>query len=143
MPLNSLLGIDYGFKRIGLATGQTITSSTSALDTISNSRQQTNWPALNKVIEEWRPDAFAIGIPLNKHGSDHDVSKAVRLFAEQLEQQHSKIVYFQDERMSSSEAEHILSQQRATGARKKKVQKEDIDKLAAELILQRWLDQNT
>lgn len=142
MQHHSLLGIDFGFKRIGLATGQTITHSTTPLDTLANDRQQTNWSGLEQVIREWQPDAFVLGLPLNKDGSDHEVSKAVRRFAGELEQRYQKPVYLQDERLSSSEAETILNRQRATGTRKKKVQKPDIDKLAAALILQRWLDEN-
>jgi len=140
---SSLLGIDFGFKRIGLATGQTITGSTSALNTLANERNNTNWSGLDKVIQEWRPDTFVLGLPVHKDGTDHDVTKAVRKFAVQLEERYGKPTHFQDERLSSNEAEGILQQQRASGARKKKVQKEDIDKLAAALILQRWLDANT
>lgn len=140
--MQTYLGIDFGFKRIGLATGQSLTGSTSALNTIANSKQQTNWDAIDKAVQEWQPNAFVLGLPLNKDGTDHEVSKAVRVFAAELEQRYSKPVYFQDERLSSSEAEGILQQQRASGTRKKKVQKEDIDKLAAALILQRWLDAN-
>ena len=139
---SSLLGIDFGFKRIGLAVGQTITGSTSALNTLPNERHNTNWNGLDKVIQEWRPDTFVLGLPVHKDGTDHDVTKAVRKFAVQLEERYGKPIHFQDERLSSSEAEGILQQQRASGARKKKVQKEDIDKLAAALILQRWLDAN-
>ena len=139
---SSLLGIDFGFKRIGLATGQTITGSTSALNTLPNERHNTNWNGLDKVIQEWRPDTFVLGLPVHKDGTDHEVTKAVRKFAVQLEERYGKPIHFQDERLSSSEAQGILQQQRASGARKKKVQKEDIDKLAAALILQRWLDAN-
>ena len=139
---SSLLGIDFGFKRIGLAVGQTITGSTSALNTLPNERHNTNWNGLDKVIQEWRPDTFVLGLPVHKDGTDHDVTKAVRKFAVQLEERYGKPIHFQDERLSSSEAEGILQQQRASGSRKKKVQKEDIDKLAAALILQRWLDAN-
>ena len=101
-----------------------------------------SWSGLDKVIQEWRPDTFILGLPVHKDGTDHDVTKAVRKFAVQLEERYGKPIHFQDERLSSSEAEGILQQQRASGARKKKVQKEDIDKLAAALILQRWLDAN-
>lgn len=140
--MQTYLGIDFGFKRIGLATGQSLTGSTSALHTLPNDKQQTNWDALDKVIHEWQPDAFILGLPLNKDGTDHEVSKAVRRFATTLEDKYQKPVHFQDERLSSSEAENLLQQQRASGNRKKKVQKKDIDKLAAALILQRWIDAN-
>ncbi len=141
--MKTYLGIDYGYKRIGLATGQSLTGSTSALSTIANQQQQTNWTALQQVIDEWQPGAFVLGLPLHKDGSDHAVTKAVRQFATELAERYNKPIHFQDERLSSSEAETILQQQRASGTRKKRVQKGDIDKLAAALILQRWLDANT
>lgn len=140
--MQTFLGIDFGFKRIGLATGQSLTGSSSALQTIPNNKQNTNWEALDKVIREWQPHAFVLGLPLNKDGTDHEVTKAVRCFAKTLQEKYKHPVHFQDERLSSSEAENLLQQQRASGNRKKKVQKEDIDKLAAALILQRWLDNN-
>jgi len=143
MSINTLLGIDFGFKRIGIATGQTITRSTSALTTLPNEKHNTNWDGINKVIHEWKPDVIVIGLPINKDGTDHAVTKAVRKVARALEETHTIPVHFQDERLSSNEAENVLKHQRATGARKKKVQKTDIDQLAAALILQRWLDENT
>ena len=140
---NSLLGIDFGFKRIGLATGQTITGSTSSLHTLPNERNYTNWNGLNKIIQEWQPDIFVLGLPVHQDGTNNDVTKAVYKFAIELKQRYNKPIHFQDEYLSSSEAKNILQQQRVNNIRKKKVQKGDIDKLAAALILQRWLENNT
>lgn len=139
----TLLGFDFGFKRIGVATGQTITGTASVLDTIDNNIQRTNWDAVEKVINTWKPDAFVLGLPLNADGSDSDVTKGVRTFANGLSERYNKPIHFQDEHLSSREAENILKQQRTTGQAKKRLQKQDIDKLAATIILQRWLDQNT
>lgn len=139
----TLMGFDFGFKRIGVATGQTITCSASILDTLPNHPKQTNWDGVDAVVNTWKPDAFVMGLPLNADGSDSDVTKGVRKFANGLTERYKKPIYFQDEHLSSVEAENILQQQRASGKASRKVQKQDIDKLAAAIILQRWLDQNT
>lgn len=141
--MNTLLGIDFGLRRIGLATGQTLTGSATPLSTLDNRPEQTNWTAIDKVIDEWRPDAIVIGLPLNRDGSDHDLTKTVRRFRDTLAQRYNGPIHWQDERASSVEAESNLSSQRATGDLRRKVKKEDIDKLAAAIILQRWLDATT
>ena len=141
--MNTLLGIDFGLRRIGLATGQTLTGSATPLSTLDNRHDQTNWADLDKVIDEWKPDAIVIGLPLNRDGSDHALTKTVRQFRDTLSQRYNGPIHWQDERGSSLEAESSLSHQRAAGDLRRKVKKEDIDKLAAAIILQRWLDKTT
>lgn len=141
--MNTLLGIDFGLRRIGVATGQTLTRSATPLTTLDNSPGHTNWQAIEQVIKEWRPDAIVIGLPLNRDGSDHNLTRTVRQFRDTLAQRYNGPIHWQDERASSQEAEHNLSTQRAHGDLRRKVKKEDIDKLAAAIILQRWLDTTT
>ncbi|EDY87276.1 conserved hypothetical protein TIGR00250 [gamma proteobacterium HTCC5015] len=138
--MNTLLGIDFGLKRIGIATGQTLTCSATPLTTLPNHAEHTNWDGLDKVLKDWKPDAIVLGLPLNKDGSDHALTKQVRQFRDTLGQHFSGPIHWQDERASSREAEQSLTSQRASGDLRRKVKKEDIDQLAAALILQRWLN---
>ena len=129
------LGFDYGSKRIGVAVGQDLTGSASALTTLPTSHQSPPWQAIEALVQNWQPQAFVVGLPYNKDGSEHAVTKAAKRFGKQLQERFQRPVYWVDERLTSSEAESILAQ------RGRKVAKEDIDKLAAELILKSWMAQ--
>ncbi len=73
-------------------------------------------------------------------GSEQDITRSARKFGRQLHERFHIQVYEMDERLSSREAENQIAKQRASGHRKK-TKKEDVDKLAAQIILQNWLEQ--
>jgi putative Holliday junction resolvase len=142
-PPRTFLGFDYGSKRIGVAVGQDLTASASALTTLATSEQSPPWQAIEQLIQQWQPQAFVVGLPYNKDGSEHAVTRAARQFGQQLQARFQRPVYWVDERLTSSEAESILAQRNVKRENKgrKGAAKADIDKLAAQLILQSWLDQ--
>jgi putative Holliday junction resolvase len=133
------LAFDYGSKRIGVAVGQDLTGSASALTTLTTSNQTPPWQAIEALVQSWQPQAFVVGLPYNKDGTEHAVTQAARRFGNQLQGRFQRPVYWVDERLTSSEAESILA--RRDGKTKGKTKKEDIDKLAAQLILQSWFAQ--
>ncbi|MEW5754890.1 MAG: Holliday junction resolvase RuvX [Pseudomonadota bacterium] len=136
MPeIKTLLGFDFGERRIGVATGQRITGTASALATLTSRDGRPDWEGITKLIEEWRPDAFVVGMPRNMDGSQHELAKRVTRFGNQLHGRYGKPVFFVDERLSSREAERQL----APGAARR--DKGLIDRMAAQVILQDWLDQ--
>ncbi len=126
---------DVGTKRIGLAVGQIITKTASTLTTLSVNNSQIPWPQLEALIEQWRPDAFIVGLPLNNDGTEHAITKKARSFGKKLKTRYHLPIYFMDERLSSIEAEQILAQQRPLKS------KGEVDKLAAKLILESWFNQ--
>jgi putative Holliday junction resolvase len=148
-----ILGLDYSQRKIGIATGQTITATASALTTLVNAAGQINWTKLDEIIKQWNPTCLVVGLPLNMDGSDQATTIAAREFAQKLQQRYSIDVNFMDERLSSREASLILGYDGITSPRRnnspgKKVKKNkrngsDIDSVAAQLILQSWLDQNS
>jgi putative Holliday junction resolvase len=89
-------------------------------------------------VREYRPAQLVVGVP---PGDDvpGTVTAAARGFAAELGRRHALPVAGVDEHLSSREAEAELRAQRASGARARRVQKSDIDSLAAALILERWL----
>ena len=125
---------DFGTKRIGVAVGQTITRTASDLTTLNTNNGQIPWPQLDTLIQQWHPDAFIVGLPLNKDGTPHKITEKAKTFGKNLEARYHLPVYFMDERLSSIEAEHLLSQ---NGSGR---EKGDIDKLAAKLILESWFN---
>ncbi len=131
----TLICFDYGKKRIGVAVGQEWTHTASALQTITSIAGKPDWLTIARIVGQWQPHAFVLGLPLNDDGTDHPVTKAVRKFSNQLEDRHPIPVYHIDERLSSAEARKLMENKRHL-----KRNKGDIDKLAAKLILQSWLD---
>ena len=101
----TVIGIDYGTKTVGLATGQTLTGSATELATLRynetrKSRQQLVVDLL-KVINEWQPQVLVIGWPLNMDGSESEFCGQVKKFADQLAAKTPVPVEFWDERLSS------------------------------------------
>jgi putative Holliday junction resolvase len=131
----TLLGFDFGLKRIGVAVGQELTGTASALTTVRAVDGKPDWEAISRLIEQWRPDAIVVGLPLNMDGTYHDLSYLAKRFGNQLAGRYNLRAYFMDERLSSLEAEHLLK------TKSGKVQAEEIDKVAARVILESWLAQ--
>jgi len=98
-------------------------------------------------IDQWNPDELVVGLPLNMDGTFHDLSYKAQRFGNQLNGRYNLRAHFMDERLSSLEAERQLNnshQAQIKNAQKKKsrkIQKADIDKIAAKVILESWLDQ--
>lgn len=137
IPENSprtLLGFDFGTKRIGVAVGQELTGSARALETLNSPDGGPDWAGISRLIEQWQPAALVLGLPLNLDGSDHEITRLARRFGNRLRGRYNLPVYTIDERLSSTEAELLL-------AEKGRFDKADVDKVAAQVILQSWLEQ--
>ena len=132
-----LLGFDFGTKRIGIAVGQTVTQTARPLGVIQATAGLPHWDTLDQFVKAWQPDALVVGIPLNMDGTEQPITKSARDFANLLHERFALPVYHIDERLSSVDArERIFSQ-----GGYKALQETQIDSIAAQLILQNWLDQ--
>lgn len=132
------LGIDFGRKRIGLAIGQTLTQTARPLSVIQNNKGV--FDDLETVIKEWRITQLIIGLPLDMDGEEQEITRQTRNFASKIQHRYQLPVTFIDERLTSFEAERQFQQQRQNNQAKAK-DKQSIDALAAQIILQSWLDQ--
>ena len=133
----TLLGFDFGLRRIGVAVGQTATRTASALLSVSHSTRP-DWQAISKLIKEWRPAGLVVGLPLDASGHETQMSRAARQFAARLAQRFQKPVYFIDERLSSVQAQSQFVEARSAGrARRKDARR--LDAVAAKIILENWL----
>lgn len=130
----TLLGFDHGEKRIGVAVGQQITGTASALTTLSARHGQPDWAEVQALIDQWQPDAFVVGQPLQLDGSKSFSTEAAERFARRLEGRYHLPVHLVDERLTSFEAEALLQQ------RGGKADKAATDSVAAQIILQHWLE---
>ena len=135
--ITTVLGIDYGLKRIGIASGQTITSSASPITTLNQINGSTDWDALEQLINQWKPQALIVGMPYYLDGKENDMTKAVETFCLELEQRFAIPIFKINEALTSYEAEEMLKKKTKIG----KHNKHEIDKMAAAIIVQNWLDQ--
>ena len=130
------LGIDYGQKRTGLAIcdgGEMIASPLKVL-TVG---QDELVAGIAKIVKHENVDAVVLGLPLNMDGTAGYQAKRVRAFAAQMKDRIDIPIHFQDERLSSFEAEGKLSGVELTRKKKKK----RLDAVAAAAILQSFLDE--
>jgi len=126
----TLLCFDYGKKRIGLAVGQTITATATALEIIKVVNKKPNWEKIEHLIEEWRPDKLIVGHPFTLDGERQEMTDAAEKFGRQLEGRFKLPVELIEEQLSSYEARRELKSTR------------DLDAVAARLILETWLREN-
>lgn len=128
----TLLAFDFGTQKIGVAVGQTQTLTTNPLPELRAKDGQPDWNAVAKLIDEWQPDAFVVGVPVNMDGSEFEMTQRARKFAQRLHGRFGKPWFAMDERLTSFDArEHAKGQH---GGRNKGL----VDSIAASLILQSW-----
>jgi len=139
MSIQTLLGFDYGEQRIGIAKGQTITGQASGLTTITAVKQKPDWLKIEQLIKEWQPDALVVGIPTYLDGKTSEMTKKAERFSRQLEGRFQLPIFTVNESLTSFEAEAYLKQTKKIHQQNK----QEIDKIAAAIILQSWLEQNT
>lgn len=134
---DTYLGFDFGTKKIGAAIGQTTTGTASPLQTIRSINQNPDWKIISKLIQEWQPAGLVVGISKQHDGMDNLVTPRMLKFCRQLEGRYQLPVYQQDETLSTFEAKQMLYDEVKVNATKLwEVQ----DQLAAQLILQTWLN---
>ena len=109
--IKSLMAFDFGTQRIGIAIGQRITAGAQPLNPIKARDGIPDWDGLQRLIDEWQPDAFVVGLPLNMDGSDSDMSRRANKFARRLEGRYHRPAYTHDERLTSYEAKGIVIEQ--------------------------------
>ena len=129
-----LIAFDFGMKRIGVAIGQTVTQTARPLDTIQAKEGEPDWKTIEALIKKWLPDTLVVGIPLNMDGTDQAISLKARQFANALRVHFQLPVEEVDERLTTKEAREQLFAQGGFKA----LQGGQVDRVAAQLILQNW-----
>ena len=123
-PEQSFLSFDFGTRRVGVASGNTVLGRARALQTVA-ADGDARFAAIGRLIAEWRPDALVVGVPFHPDGAPHENTRRARRFARQLQGRFRLPVHEVDERYTTTEA-------LAAGAR-------DADAAAAALILEQFL----
>ena len=134
----TVLAFDFGFKRIGLAAGDTLTRTAAPRPAVTVSQSGPDWAAVERELRALQPRILVVGAPYNADGTPGSMAPAARRFAAELEKRFGLPVSMVDERWSSLEANEELKARRASGERRKRIRREDIDSAAAAVILERW-----
>jgi putative holliday junction resolvase len=134
-----ILAFDFGLRRIGVASGNTLTRSAAPLTVVRHGDAGPDWPHIDRIIRDQSPTQLVVGLPYNADGTPGELLPASDHFAAELAARYGLPVARVDERYSSREATEELVTRRRIGARRHRIAKQDIDSLAAALILERWL----
>ena len=121
----SFLAFDYGTRRVGVATGNSLTGAARPLRTVA-AEGDARFAAIGALIIEWQPDALVVGVPFHPDGAPHDNTRRAQRFARQLQGRFNLAVHEVDERYSTTEAH-------AHGAA-------DVDAASAVIILEQFLN---
>ena len=133
----SALGLDVGHRRIGVAGCDRLGMLVTELKTLKNSSFSAVVEALRDLIEERQVTLLVVGMPYTMSGEKGKQAKRVQSFAERLSSALQLPVEYVDERLTSFQAEQMLLAEGIAPSRNKGL----IDRKAAAIILQQWLDQ--
>ncbi len=132
----TLLGFDYGMKSIGVAVGQQITASARPLLALKAKEGVPNWDQIAALLKEWQPALLVVGLPLNMDGTEQDISRRARKFANRLHGRFGIRVELQDERLTTTDARARLFENGGYKA----LGKDAVDAVSAQLILESWME---
>lgn len=120
------MAFDFGTTRIGVAIGQRITGTATPLSVIRARDGIPDWQEIDRLVAEWRPAVFVVGLPINMDGTDSDMSAAATKFSRRLTGRYGIATELMDERLSTFEAKEFDNP-------------DQVDAIAAKLILETWL----
>jgi len=124
--VETVLGFDFGLKRIGVAVGNTLLRQAQPLAVIAEQTNDGKFAAIAALINEWQPVICVVGLPMHPDGAEHEMTVRCRRFANQLNGRFGMATVLVDERYSSA----VVSQKRG----------ENIDAQAAAIILQQYFN---
>jgi putative Holliday junction resolvase len=135
MPMR-VLGLDYGDRRIGVAVSDAFGWTAQGVEVIERKPDGSEVDRIGELVREYGVGSIVVGLPKNMNGSVGPRGEICMAFAEQLRQTLSMPVYLWDERLTTVAAERALLEADVSRKRRKQV----VDKLAAALLLQNYLD---
>ena len=136
-----IMGLDVGSKAVGVAISDPLGFTAQGLEIIQidEEKEQFGFERLTELVEQYKVDKFVLGLPKNMNNTSGPRVEASKAYGEKIAQLFQIPVEYQDERLTTVAAERMLIEQAdVSRSKRKKV----IDKLAAQLILQNYLDRN-
>ena len=132
------MAFDFGTQKIGVAVGQSVTATAQALPEIRAKDGQPDWQEVARLIDEWQPDAFVVGVPVQMDGTEFELTQRARKFGQRLHGRFGKPWFPMDERLTSFAAREQHKEQNKTQRRAGSAKGSLVDSIAASLILQSW-----
>ncbi|MCM0045793.1 MAG: Holliday junction resolvase RuvX [Burkholderiaceae bacterium] len=126
--MSTVIAFDFGFKRIGVAVGNSLLKQATPLAVIEAPTNDGKFAAIGALLQEWEPDLLVVGLPLHPDGAEHEMSVRCRRFANQLHGRYGLPSLLVDERYTSA----VLTQRRG----------QHVDSDAAALILEQYFEQH-
>jgi len=133
-----LVAFDFGLRRIGVATANRETRTASPLTTVRVDREPP-WRELDRIIDDWRPAQLIVGVPEGDGAAS--IARRARAFAAALGERYGLPVATVDETLSSAAAESELAEKRRSGYLRRRVGKGGVDRVAACLIAEQWMNE--
>jgi len=136
--ITTLMSFDFGLRKIGVAVGQQLTQTASALPELPAKEGKPQWDTLTALIQEWQPDAFVVGLPLNEDGTENELTKRAKKFGNRLHGRYGLPLFTVNEHLSSYDARDQIRQYSGRAAKSGRY----IDSIAAVLILETWFSES-
>lgn len=136
-----IMGLDYGSKTVGVAISDDMQITAQPVETIVRERSnklRKTYQRLEELIGQYEVGMIVIGKPLNMNGTEGEMVQAVKSFSDELSRRTELETVLIDERLTTAEADRILKDTGVAISGRK----EHIDKMAAAIILQTYLDMN-
>lgn len=131
-----VLAFDFGEKRVGVANGEHLLKIAHPLTTIHAESTKDKLNAIDALVQEWQPSTLVVGLPAYLNGDLHELSQLCQKFARRLDARYQLPVVMVDERLSSAQASQSLHKMGIHGRQ----QKDFLDQIAAQIILQSYFD---
>lgn len=129
-----IMAFDFGTQKTGMAVGQSLIESANPLALFPMKDGIPNWDELLKIVKQYQPNLFLVGLPLNMDDTESELSARARKFARRLRHQTNIETVMVDERLTTREAHDELEHYQAQG-RGKKI---SADSIAAALFIESW-----
>lgn len=135
-----ILGLDVGSKTVGVAVSDELGITAQKITTIAIDEKHYNFGMrpLKKIVREYEPQAFVLGLPKNMDGTCGPSVARSKAYGKRLQKKFGLPVHYSDERLTTVEARRVLVEKAGIHDRRKR--KKVIDQMAAVLILQNYLD---
>jgi len=131
-----ILGLDVGSRRIGLAVSDPLGITAQGLETLLRKNKKHDFAHLYRVIRDYGVQELVVGLPLRMSGAEGIQAEKIQGFAEDLRKHFKLPVHLWDERLTSAEANRLLRETDLSIEKRGQA----VDRMAAVLILQSWMD---
>ena len=97
----TVMGFDYGTRRIGIAIGNTLSCTAQALVVVARDNEDARFAEIESLLKEWTPNLLVVGVPTHPDGAEHEMTTKAKRFGNQLSGRFKLPVEWVDERYSS------------------------------------------